>query len=70
MQNQYNARIRKDNRSGVKGVYWYPKYGKWTAKIRAGGKAKTLGYFPCKAAAAVAYARASVELHREFGRLA
>ncbi len=67
-QNQHNARRRSDNKSGFKGVRWYPKYQKWNTSIRLNGKSKNLGYFRCPTAAAVAYAKASAELHGDFGR--
>lgn len=40
-QNQRNSSLRKDNSSGVVGVYWYAKYGKWLAKIGN----EHIGYF-------------------------
>lgn len=67
-QNQQNARIRRDNTSGYKGVIWYKRYAKWSAHIRSNGKLQNLGYFRCPTAAAVAYAKASATLRGEFGR--
>lgn len=44
-QNKYNARKRKDNSSGVKGIHWYKAYSKWQVYLRINGKTKCLGYF-------------------------
>lgn len=42
--NQRNAGVRVDNTSGVTGVYWYPKYRCWLAKLAN----KHVGYFDTK----------------------
>lgn len=68
-QNQYNARRRRDNRSGFKGVIWSTKRQKWAAQIRFNKKTKMLGFFNCPTAAAIEYAKASAALHGEFGRV-
>lgn len=47
-ENNRNASLRKDNTSGVTGVKWYKRYGKWNAQIRINGKDKNLGYFDDK----------------------
>jgi len=68
-QNQRNAAKRKDNTSGVVGVYWYPKYGKWLVKL--GGKKTSgsghIGYFETKEQAIVARKQAE-DLHGYSGR--
>jgi AP2 domain len=33
------------NRSGYRGVSWYPRYGKWLAQVHLSGKHWNLGYF-------------------------
>lgn len=43
-EQQSNQRLRRDNRSGHKGIYWYPKYNKWQVQVRR----KTVGYFETK----------------------
>lgn len=43
-QNSRNAKLRVDNSSGVKGVYWIEKTKRWRAVIN-GPKNKHLGYF-------------------------
>lgn len=67
-QNTHNQRTRIDNRSGVKGVSWHKRIGKWQARIGLHGKDKCLGYFADIQSAAEAYRNASNELHGEFGR--
>lgn len=67
-QNGFNQKKRVTNRSGVKGVHWCRRERRWLAKIIAGGRPRFLGQFRCKTAAALAYAKASRELHGEFGR--
>lgn len=37
--------LRKDNRSGVKGVYWGSDVSKWVTQITVDGKTRTLGSF-------------------------
>ena len=69
-QNIHNASIRCTNKSGVKGVHWAKEKGKWRAQIRCNGARKTLGYFNCRTAAAIAYANESRRLHGEFARIA
>lgn len=47
-QNSQNSKLRKDNVSGVKGVYWHSRQNKWTAQGRVDGKRVSLGYFSNK----------------------
>jgi hypothetical protein len=56
-QNTRNARRRRDNTSGFKGVSWSAKAGRWSARVGSGirGKRIWLGYFSTKEAAARAY---------------
>ncbi|ADJ55368.1 HNH endonuclease [Escherichia phage RB16] len=44
-QNQYNSKIRKDNTSGIKGVSFHKRTGKWQAKCRVDGIVHYLGLF-------------------------
>lgn len=67
-ENKHNARTRVDNTSGAKGVVRMKATGRFCACIRVRGKKHHLGTFKDLASAAAAYARASVELHGEFGR--
>lgn len=44
-ENNQNQKIRKDNKSGVKGVCWLKREKMWKAYIHLERKQKTLGYF-------------------------
>ena len=66
-QNQANAKRRRDNRSGFKGVRLY-KPGRWQARIVSGGRMKSLGYFDTPEAASAAYAQAAGALRGVFAR--
>lgn len=68
-ENNKNSRMRSDNASGFKGVHWNATYGKWNAQIRVNGKRLSLGYFTDIEDASGAYAKASAELHGDFGRI-
>lgn len=68
-QNQWNQRLRIDNTSGYKGVHWDKAEGKWKARIRLNGTRISLGYYGTLDAAHEAYAKASAQLHGEFGRI-
>lgn len=58
-QNLANSLKRRDNTSGIKGVYWNKQRSKWVAQIGINGVKKGLGYFPTKEAAGQAYAQAA-----------
>jgi hypothetical protein len=68
-QNQQNARKRKDNLSGYKGVGLHTSSGKWRARIAVNGKVKTLRYFDTPEDAHQAYCEASASYHGDFGRI-
>lgn len=44
-ENMMNAKIPKDNTSGVKGIYWDKRSRKWHARINKNKKTIHLGYF-------------------------
>lgn len=44
-QNQQNARLRKDNQSGIPGVNYHVRTGKWAARIQHNNIRRSLGYF-------------------------
>lgn len=44
-QNSRNMSVSTRNKSGVCGVYWSPKQGKWRAQIRVSGKCVELGSY-------------------------
>ena len=43
-QNKQNMSLRKSNKSGAKGVFWYEGRNKWIAYIRVANKRYSLGY--------------------------
>ena len=57
------------NTSGVKGVCWNKKLGKWQASITLHRKQISLGYFDSIDDAARAYADAAYRLHGEFANI-
>jgi hypothetical protein len=65
-QNNANAPVRRDNRSGFKGVSRHRD--RWIARIGKGGSIR-LGLFDDPADAARAYDAAARELYGEFARL-
>ena len=67
-ENGRNMKIRSDNTSGVKGVYWHSRNAKWAAKIKLAGRTIPLGCHDDIDSAAAAYAKASAEFHGAFGR--
>lgn len=68
-QNLRNKGAQKNSKSGIKGVSMHA-CGKWTARIKAGGKYKHLGLFRTTIEAATAYAKAAAQYHGEFARTA
>lgn len=42
--NSFNAKNRRDNRSGIRGVFWEKQHKKWAAQLSVGGKNYFLGY--------------------------
>ena len=62
-ENQRNRRIQSNNSSGVNGVYWSSQRGKWHARIKIGGKYKSLGFYNSLESASQARAAAN----KEFG---
>jgi hypothetical protein len=64
--NRANQKVRKDSKSGIKGVNFDSRQGGWRARC----KQKTLGVFPTKELAAAAYAKAAYKEFGEFARLA
>ncbi|EMH4108092.1 HNH endonuclease [Serratia marcescens] len=65
-QNQHNQGIRKNNKSGFKGVSWMKSLRKWQAQICCNSKVKHLGFYDEKEDAARAYDKAAIEFHGEF----
>lgn len=60
---QNRKRARSGNRSGVLGVGWNKRIGKWAAQIRVSGKSKHIGYFDTPEQAGLAYIEAKRQFH-------
>lgn len=67
-QNMHNQRLSAANTSGYKGVVWSKAASKWQAQIKVNRKCKVIGCFSRVEDAAAAYAAASADLHKGFGR--
>lgn len=65
-ENQWNARTRKDNKSGIKGVSWHKQHNKWYACIQHKGKQVCLGLFRDLDEAKAVVETARARLHGEF----
>lgn len=65
-QNLCNTKLRSDSSSGVKGVCWDRRSGKWLARIQRDGRCRNLGYFPDIESAAEARMEAARQLHGAF----
>lgn len=68
-ENVRNKRMRSDNTSGYKGVWWRKNRSRWTATIDVDGVRTWLGSFLTAEDAARAYDAAAKELHGEFAKL-
>ena len=68
-ENGRNQRLHRTNKSGAHGVSQRSDTGRWTARIRVGGKTKNLGCFGTASEAAVARraAEASAAFHPSHG---
>ena len=68
-ENMRNTRHRKvRGTSKYRGVCWNKAKGKWECQIKLGnGKKKFLGYFEDEYSASLAYDKASLKYHGEFG---
>jgi hypothetical protein len=65
-QNGYNQPIRKNSRSGIKGLTWHSRDKAWEAQIRVNGKGVYLGRFKHPEDARKALEDARAEYHKEF----
>lgn len=65
-QNAANSKRRSDNKSGLKGICFFPDRKKYRAEIRVNGKRIRLGYFADPKAAHEAYLAAARRYYGEF----
>ena len=68
-ENRKNQSKRSDNTSGITGVFWHKRAGKWMASLSINGRLKYLGLFPNiqDAANAVASAYKTNDFHANHG---
>lgn len=66
-QNLANTGLRRDNKTGAKGIWWTGK--KWEVRIRYQRRRFYLGTFTSKIGAVNAYNEAAIRLHGEFARV-
>lgn len=66
-QNLRNRRASKYGKIPFKGVAWFTRYGRWTARIK-GDQRIFLGYYDTPEEAAKMYDAAAILLHGEFAR--
>ena len=65
-ENNQNKTLICNNSSGLRGVSWYKKSGKWKAQIGVNKRMIFLGYFEDKFEAQEAYLKAKREMHPFF----
>jgi hypothetical protein len=68
IQNATNSRLCERNTSGLKGAMFYRANGKWRSQIVVNRRNIHLGYYATPEEAHAVYAKASAEMHGEFGR--
>lgn len=69
-ENKYNTRLRSDNKSGHRGIYWEKQTRKWRAVIRARNTIIRLGRFTDLKDAISAHKEATLTYHGEFAKIA
>ncbi len=69
-QNQWNSKIRRNNRSGVKGVSFESHTGTFVAQICAHNKRKFIGRYRTAEEAHEAWKQAAAIVHGKFARAA
>lgn len=64
--NNCNQALRSDSTSGVKGVSWHQRIGKWQARVQVDGVRTSLGYFDDIVEAENAAIASRSKQHKEF----
>jgi HNH endonuclease len=67
--NAQNSARRKDNKTGFKGVSYFPRNRKWGAQIQSKGERLFIGLFTSPELAHAAYSAEAIRLHGEFARV-
>ncbi len=68
-ENQLNRDVQINNSSGVRGVHWDTRSGKWAAQVKKDNAVYFIGYFDTLEEASVARDLAATELHGDFAVL-
>jgi len=69
-ENGKNAKMSKNNTSGINGVCWYKRRKKWRVRINVNGKLKHLGYYEDLKLAALVRKEAEIKYgyHKNHGK--
>jgi hypothetical protein len=67
-ENNRNAKIRKNNTSGVKGVCWYKAGQKWQVQLQVDGGRKFFGYYSDIELAELVAIEARNKYHQNYAR--
>ena len=65
-QNSHNAKLSKANSSGIKGVSWHKRHGKWNARLLINRKMMNLGLFDSIDEAKKVVTEARMKFHGAF----
>lgn len=68
-ENRQNAKIRKDNKSGTKGVSFDKTHGVWQVQVNSNKKAIKIGYYKDLELAELVAVMAREKYHKKFARL-
>jgi hypothetical protein len=68
LENNRNTTVRKDNKAGVKNVYWSKSASRWVVHIRVEGKLKHIGLFDDIELAELVAIEAREKFHGKFAR--
>jgi hypothetical protein len=67
-QNSCNSRMRRDNTTGIKGLYWNKRKESWRGRIQFEGKLHYIGTFKTIFDAACSMIPARERMHGEFAK--